>query len=124
MAMVSNRWCAALVLANAAVLCACTSFPWETSGRPSSEESQVWTRARMEKELEIAVSQPGVKVCRQFTVGIGNREWVRGVVVDTVPGKIRIRIEDPGKFSHLENGIELQRGSVVEGVMDSWTPCM
>ncbi len=79
-------------------------------------------RARMEKELEVAV-RPGVKVCRQLVVGIGNREWINGTVVEAGGGKIGVRIDNPGQFGHVLNGVEVSRGTVVWDAITEWTPC-
>lgn len=106
-----------------AFLGACTSFPWGSSRPPDDAESRRWTQERMAKEIEVVVSVPGARVCRQFSVGIGNREWVRGIVVEAASGRIRIRIDDPGQYLHALDGVELHRGSIVQDAMDAWIPC-
>jgi len=72
----------------------CVRFITGAADQRVDEEAQQAYRARMEKEVEVAVAVPGAKVCRQLTVGIGNREWVRGVVVEAGSGTISVRIED------------------------------
>jgi len=80
-------------------------------------------RERMAKEVEVMVARPGVTVCRQFTAGIGNREWVRGTVVEAESGTIKVRIDDPGQYSHNLNGIEIRREVVILDSADTWIPC-
>lgn len=81
-------------------------------------------RARMDKEVEVVVAVPGAKVCRQLTVGIGNREWVRGLVVEAGGEAISVRIDDPGQYLHTLNGVAVRRGAVVRDAFGNWTPCL
>ena len=80
-------------------------------------------RERMAKEVEVMVAQRGVMVCRQFTVGIGNREWVRGTVVEAGSGTIKVRIDDPGQYSHNLNGMEIRRDVVIPDSTEKWFRC-
>jgi hypothetical protein len=50
-------------------------------------------------------------------VGIGDREWVRGVVVGIEADQVGVRIDDPGQQGHFP------RGEVVWGLAQLWTPC-
>jgi len=80
-------------------------------------------RARMEKEAEVAM-RPGVKVCRQVTMGIGEREIIRGTVAEAQAGSLRVTIDDPGKFGTVLNGITIAKGAVVNDAITAWTPCL
>ena len=111
-------------LALAGALGACTPFFSERADSRSGIDSRETYRARMEKEVEVAVAAPAAKVCRQLTVGIGNREWVRGIVVEVAAGSIGVRIDDPGRYLHTLNGVELQRGSVIRDAIGAWVPCL
>lgn len=80
-------------------------------------------RARAGKELEVVVAVPGARVCRQLTLGIATREWIRATVLDGTGKTVRVRIDEPGAYSHQIDGIELKRGAVVSGASGDWIPC-
>jgi hypothetical protein len=50
-------------------------------------------------------------------VGIGGREWVRGVVVGIEGEHVGVRIDDPGKQGNFS------LGGVMWDLAQSWTPC-
>ena len=105
------------------LLGACSLFPSKYDDNQKLAEARQTYRARMAKEVEVMVAQPWVTICRQFTAGIGNREWVRGTVVEAESAKIKVRIDDPGQFSHNVDGVEIQRGVMIVDAADSWIPC-
>ena len=80
--------------------------------------------ARAEKEAEVAIAKPGVKVCRKLTVGIAVEDWIRGVVVEAAGGRVGVRIDDPGRIQQTLNGKPLTRGEVVWDAVSDWTPCL
>ncbi len=96
---------------------------WADDGIVGPPTAGMLARARQDKELEVA-TRPGVKVCRQMSVGIAERDLIRGVVVGTTAGEVSVRIEEPGRFEHVLNGIKVQRGSVVSDAVENWVPCM
>ncbi|MHB1591590.1 MAG: MORN repeat-containing protein [Sulfuricella sp.] len=79
-------------------------------------------RARIEREAQAAIT-PGVKVCRQLTVGISEHDWVRGVVVEASAGNVGVKIVDPGRFPQTLYGAEITRGALVWDSVTAWTPC-
>jgi hypothetical protein len=81
-------------------------------------------RARAEKEQEIGVARIGARVCRQLRVGIAERDWIRGEVIATQPGRIDVRIDEAGRLPRVVNGMTLVKGSVVTGAASDWTPCL
>lgn len=85
---------------------------------------QARARARAEKEIQLAVAKPGTRVCRKFTVGIAEIDWIRGVVVEADSSHLCIKIDDPGLFAHTLNGSEIIRGSMVWDAVLVWTPCV
>ena len=87
------------------------------------DEPRMLARARMAKEAEVALTRPGIRVCRQLTAGISEREWIRGIVTGETAGQIEIRIEDAGRLSHTLNGVDLRNGVVIRDSMSAWTPC-
>jgi hypothetical protein len=74
-------------------------------------------RAKFAAEALAAVAKEGQKVCREMEVGIGGRDWVRGVVSKVEGDQVAVRIEDPGAYAHFP------AGEVVWGLARSWTPC-
>jgi len=88
---------------------------------PLTPQSIAQSRARM--ETRVAVSVPGTRVCRELTVGIGQADWIRGVVIRAEGDELSIRIDDPGRFSQRINGVALVKDVVVRDVFGQWTPC-
>jgi len=80
-------------------------------------------RSRYAAEARAALAQPGQKACRELEVGIGERDWIRGVVVDNPPNQVAVRIEDAGRIPHLLGGQELKTGMVVLDSPTAWVPC-
>lgn len=97
--------------------------PWaddEVIGVPTG---RMLDRARIAKEAEVVLAQ-GVKVCRQLTAGISEREWIRGTIVEASSGQIGVRVDDAGRLSHTLNGVELRNGTLIRDSMSAWTPCL
>ena len=97
--------------------------PWADDEPVGSPTARMLARARMAKEAEVALTRPGIRVCRQLTAGISEREWVRGVVTGETAGQLEIRIEDAGRLSHTLNGVDLRIGVVIRDSTSGWTPC-
>jgi hypothetical protein len=92
-----------------------------TIPNPLTPQSIAQARARMENR--VAVSVPGTRVCRELTVGIGQPDWIRGVVIRAEGDELSIRINDPGRFSQAINGVALVKDVVIRDVSGQWTPC-
>ena len=73
---------------------------------------------------QAAVAKTGTKVCRWVQLGISERDWVRGVVQSGEGEAVRVRIEDPGRFTNSLNGVPLARGAIVRDKAADWTPCV
>ena len=99
-----------------------TSGEWTNDTIVGPPRPAMLARARMEKEAEVAM-RPGVKVCRQVTMGIGERELIRGSVVVAQAGSLKVGIEEPGAFGTVLNGAPLANGAVVSDSITAWTPC-
>lgn len=80
-------------------------------------------RARTELEAQTAIATPGVKVCRQLTVGISERDWIRGVVAEASAGNVGVKIVDPGRYPHTLYGAEIARDVLVWDSATAWVPC-
>lgn len=70
-----------------------------------------------------AVSRVGAKVCRQLSVGISERDWIRGTVLEIADGRIRVSVEDAGRYQHTLAGHTLARGVAFWDSPLPWTPC-
>jgi hypothetical protein len=81
-------------------------------------------RARAKTETLVAVTQPGVKVCRALQVGIAVRDWIRGVVTAVDADRIEVRIDDPGKQPHVIDARPLVKGMSFWSDAAKWTPCV
>jgi hypothetical protein len=80
-------------------------------------------RARSLKEAEVATARPGTKVCRVLAIGISEKDLLTGIVTDTRPGEIAVRVEDPGRFPNALDGVALSRGTIVWDAVTAWSPC-
>ncbi|MGH8629137.1 MAG: MORN repeat-containing protein [Burkholderiales bacterium] len=93
------------------------SGPWEDDRVSGVGTEMMRARAKYAAEARAAVAREGQKVCREMPVGIGGRDWVRGVVVAIEVDHVGVRIDDPGAHAHFP------RGEVVWDLARSWTPC-
>ena len=91
--------------------------PWEGDRPTGPGTGMMRARAKFAEEVKAAVARQGQKVCREMPVGIGGRDWVRGVVVDLEGDHVGVRVDDPGQHAHFP------RGEVVWDLARSWTPC-
>lgn len=93
---------------------------------PADIEERQATEARILSKTarRVAVSKVGAKVCRSLTVGISERDWIRGIVIETIAEKVRVKIEDAGRFRHTVNEIAVVAGALVLDDPLNWTPCV
>jgi hypothetical protein len=80
-------------------------------------------RARSLKEAEVATARPGTKVCRVLAIGISEKDLLTGIVTDTRPGQIAVRVENPGRFPNALDGVPLSRDTIVWDAVTAWSPC-
>lgn len=59
-----------------------------------------------------------------LTVGIAEQDWLKGVVVEANAEQLSVRIDEPGRFPHVMNGVSIAPGSVVFDKPSLWTPCL
>src|SRR3954467_14480661 len=105
--------CAALALAVSA---------W--SAESGSAPERELARALHESATRAALGRPGVAVCRQLLVGLAERDWVRGQVVEVQGHLLAVRVDDPGRFPHILKGVSYHQGAVVWSTPSLWTPCL
>lgn len=71
-----------------------------------------------------ALAKPGTRVCRLMHVGIAERDWISGVVVELGNAEVVIRIENAGRLLHTIDGSSIVRGVLVRDAPSRWTPCV
>jgi len=81
-------------------------------------------RARAKTETLVAVTKPGIRVCRALRVGIAVRDWIRGEVMAVTADRIEVRIDDPGRQPHEVGGRPLVKGMTLWSDAVEWTPCV
>ena len=94
-----------------------------TGGHALKDDPQ-FARSIADTAARAAVAKPGARVCRQMTVGIAERDWVRGVVLEADDARVAVRIDEPGRFEHALNGVKVTRGAIVRDDAVAWTPCL
>ena len=104
-----------LVLAQAACV---------TTGQPNPESETMIAQTVYESAIRAAVSHTGATVCRQLMVGIAERDWVRGEVVEVDDRAIGVRIQDSGRFPHIIGKTAIVPGAVMRAAPVAWTPCV
>lgn len=96
---------------------------WKNDRLAGAPTQAMIDRARVEAERAAAVGKPGAKVCRQMTVGIATKDWVRGTVVSLDAGALQVRIDDAGKFEHIIGSKTVTKAEVISDSPQSWVPC-
>src|SRR5262249_36241135 len=96
--------------------------PWEADRLVGPPTPMMRARARWAAEARAALA-PGQKACKELEVGIGDRDWIRGVVVDTQPSQVAVRVDDAGRVPHLVGGQQVRTGMVLVDAPTAWVPC-
>lgn len=91
---------------------------------PAARDDAQFARSVAETATVAAVARPGARVCREMQVGIAERDWVRGVVIDANGSRVTVRIDDAGRFAHTIGGDTVVGGASVEDNAIAWTPCL
>ena len=97
--------------------------PWKDDAFAGPPTQMMQARAQFEKEARAAVAKEGQKVCREMQVGIGGRDWIRGVVVSIGKEQVAVRIDDPGTNQNVIAEVEARKGDVLWDAPQNWTPC-
>ena len=92
--------------------------PWKEDVGTGPPTGMMLAKQKFEQEARAAVAKEGVKVCREMAVGIGNWEWVRGVVVAVKDDQVGVRIDEPGQHGHFK------AGETAWDEPTAWTPCL
>lgn len=99
------------------------SGPWQADRPVGPPTAMMRARARWAAEARAALAKTGEKACREMEIGIGERDWVRGTVLDSETNQVAVRIDDAGRTPHLLAGQELKVGMVVREPPTAWVPC-
>jgi hypothetical protein len=102
---------------------ACGTRPAINPDIAEAERAAV-ARAITETAARVAVSKVGAKVCRRVSVGISEHDWIRGMVTEIGADRIRVRIEDPGRFPQVLDGTTIARGALISDSPLNWVPCV
>jgi len=92
--------------------------PWKDDIATGPPTGMMLARKKFEEEARAAVAKEGARVCREMAVGIGNWEWVRGVVVAVKDEQVGVRIDEPGKHGHFKPG------ETAWDAPAAWVPCL
>lgn len=65
---------------------------WKDDVATGAPTPMMQARAKFEEESLAAVGKPGTKVCREVQVGIGGRDWERGVVEAVNGSQVGVRV--------------------------------
>jgi hypothetical protein len=96
--------------------------PWRENVATGAATPMMRAQARWREEARAAVAREGQKVCRELPVGIGGRDWVRGVVVAVSEDKVAVRIDDLGSGANALAAM-VKPGQAVLDEPERWTPC-
>lgn len=83
------------------------SGPWQDDVATGAPTEMMRAHAKFEEESLAAVGKPGTRVCRELEVGIGGRDWQRGVVEALDGNRVGVRV-----------GAE-----IIWSPASAWTPC-
>lgn len=111
--------CAAI----AGIALAVSTSAW-VGAAPAAGNNRQLAQALHERAMRAAIGRPGVTICRQLQVGIAERDWVRGEVVEVQGHLIAVRIDEPGRFPHILKGVSYHQGAMVWSAPALWTPCL
>lgn len=97
--------------------------PWDNDRFVGPPTQSMIARARAHAERAAAVGRVGARVCREFEVGVGMRDMVRGTVMRVDGERITVRIDDSGTVDHTFDDRILTKGAIVNDALRFWLPC-
>lgn len=103
------------------MLSGCAYFSTKPQDTSALERERSMERGRLESDAGAA---KGAYVCKKYRVGIAETDWVKGTVIEARLDAIRVKIDDPGNFPHEQNGMDLEKGSLVWDKGMGWVPCV
>lgn len=97
--------------------------PWHNDLPTGPATPMMLARATFQREAQAALSRPGTRACREMRIGLTEREWIHGTVMQAGDGKVAIRIEHTGTHLHVVAGVEVIKGDTVWDDATLWVPC-
>ena len=104
------------------VACLCISG-CASEPAPVLPHDPVFARNLADLAHRAALAKPGVLVCRLMSVGVSERDWISGVVVEPGDAEVTIRIQYPGRLLNSIDGKVIVSGVLVRDAPSRWTPC-
>ena len=98
--------------------------PWEYGVITGPATPAMMARARAYAERVAAVGKSGIRVCREFTVGLVTQDRVRGTVMAVVEDRLAVRIDDTGRFQHAVGDVVITKGMTLHDPAWLWVPCL
>jgi hypothetical protein len=111
-----HKW---LLLGAVLSLAACGPQPARRTESDRASDARIIAEAAS----RAAVAKVGARVCKTLTVGISERDVIRGVVTEVSADKIRVKLEAVGRFPNHLDGVPLAVGALVPDDPLNWAPC-
>lgn len=96
---------------------------WENNQMRGAPTPMAIQRGRHHAALREAVLKVGAVVCRQLTVGIGTKEWIRGVVAEINDPQLSFAVKLDQALPILIDGKQFAAGDVFWDSAVQWEPC-
>lgn len=96
---------------------------WRDDLPPLALPPAMQATVRAYAERMVALSKPGVKVCRRVAVGTVNFDTVSGIVQERQRDQVLIRIDGVGRLSNQLDGRAIAVGDEVLVEPEGWFPC-
>jgi hypothetical protein len=99
--------------------------PWKDDRAAGPSTPMMIARFRATREAMSAMVKPGVKVCRESSVGIGLKEWIEGETLagDAAAFQVVVRITKLGQTPLVVAGANVALGETVRDHPLNWIPC-
>jgi hypothetical protein len=99
--------------------------PWKDDAVAGRATPMMGARFRATKESLAAMAKPGVKLCRESTVGAGLTEWIEAETqaINQTTLRVAVRITKPGPLPLFVAGRQVAVGEIVWDDPLNWIPC-
>lgn len=96
---------------------------WENDQMRGAPTPMAIQRGRHYAALREAVLKVGAVVCRQIAVGIGTKEWIRGVVTEINDTQLSFAVRLEQALPVLFDGKQVAAGDIFWDSAVQWEPC-
>lgn len=99
--------------------------PWKDDAVSGTPTPMMVSRYRASKASLAAMQKPGVKLCRESSVGFGPSERIEGIAagVNAVTLQVEVTVERVGATPLAVAGVEVKPGDTVWDDPLNWIPC-